>query len=201
MPLRSVKMKRFILGFQRRVWCPKWTPLSRSWRVVTTAMAVSSPCRRAGAPTYGCRAPSLSTLPGAPCMHLPDESGPWCLPGHGVTGVRAREVRPWWTCWCPAYLPLRRRRIRARTVVHSAADHRAPSSTGAAAGRHDRGDQHHAPGVTENEGRPRRRVVGLLVVALLGLLPLVGPASATSAWAAPAGSGDDEVGTSTGGWP
>src|SRR5918994_6955137 len=39
MPLRSVKMKRFILGFQRRVWCPKWTPLSRSWRVVTTAMA------------------------------------------------------------------------------------------------------------------------------------------------------------------
>src|ERR671920_241975 len=38
MPLRSVKMKRFILGFQRRVWCPKWTPLSRSWRMVTTAM-------------------------------------------------------------------------------------------------------------------------------------------------------------------
>src|SRR6478736_1233978 len=31
-------MKRFILGFQRRVWCPKWTPLSRSWRMVTTAM-------------------------------------------------------------------------------------------------------------------------------------------------------------------
>src|SRR5690625_1200328 len=39
MPLRSVKMKRFILGFHRRVWCPKWTPLSRSWRMVTTAMA------------------------------------------------------------------------------------------------------------------------------------------------------------------
>src|SRR5690606_29337029 len=33
-----VMMKRFILGFQRRVWCPKWTPLSRSWRMVTTAM-------------------------------------------------------------------------------------------------------------------------------------------------------------------
>src|SRR3954451_2876180 len=38
MPLRSVMMKRFIFGFQRRVWCPKWTPLSRSWRMVTTAM-------------------------------------------------------------------------------------------------------------------------------------------------------------------
>jgi len=36
--LRSVRMKRFIFGFQRRVWCPKWTPLSRSWRMVTTAM-------------------------------------------------------------------------------------------------------------------------------------------------------------------
>ena len=42
MPLRSVKMKRFIFGFQRRVWCPKWTPLSSSWRMVTTAMAFVS---------------------------------------------------------------------------------------------------------------------------------------------------------------
>src|SRR5450759_695900 len=36
MPLRSVKMNRFIFGFHRRVWCPKWTPLSSSWRMVTT---------------------------------------------------------------------------------------------------------------------------------------------------------------------
>ena len=36
MPLRSVKMKRFIFGFQRRVWCPKWTPLSSSCFMVTT---------------------------------------------------------------------------------------------------------------------------------------------------------------------
>src|SRR6478736_8570462 len=28
-PLRSAKMKRRILGFQRRVWCPKWTPAAR----------------------------------------------------------------------------------------------------------------------------------------------------------------------------
>ncbi|GAB3801403.1 hypothetical protein GCM10027605_18780 [Micromonospora zhanjiangensis] len=40
MPLRSVKMKRFIFGFHRRVWCPKWTPLSSNWRMVTTAMVV-----------------------------------------------------------------------------------------------------------------------------------------------------------------
>src|SRR5689334_16186651 len=33
-------MNRFIFGFQRRVWCPKWTPLSSSWRMVTTAMVV-----------------------------------------------------------------------------------------------------------------------------------------------------------------
>src|SRR6185437_14686775 len=36
MPLRSVKMYRFIFGFQRRVWWPKWTPLSRSCFMVTT---------------------------------------------------------------------------------------------------------------------------------------------------------------------
>src|ERR1044071_7584693 len=42
MLLRSVRMKRFIFGFQRRVWCPKCTPLSRSWRIVTTAMPLSS---------------------------------------------------------------------------------------------------------------------------------------------------------------
>src|SRR6188472_1436975 len=40
MPLRSVRMKRLTFGFHLRVWCPKWTPLSSSWRMVTTAMAV-----------------------------------------------------------------------------------------------------------------------------------------------------------------
>ena len=38
MPLRSVKMKRRIFGFQRRVWWPKWTPASRSSRIVTAGM-------------------------------------------------------------------------------------------------------------------------------------------------------------------
>src|SRR5260221_5493857 len=39
MPPRSVKMKRFIFGFQRRVWCPKWTPASRSSFMETTGMS------------------------------------------------------------------------------------------------------------------------------------------------------------------
>src|SRR5438105_9609926 len=38
MPDRSVKMKRRIFGFQRRVWWPKWTPASSSSRMETTAM-------------------------------------------------------------------------------------------------------------------------------------------------------------------
>jgi len=37
MPPRSPKMKRFIFGFQRRVWWPKWTPASKSSRMLTTA--------------------------------------------------------------------------------------------------------------------------------------------------------------------
>src|SRR6478672_1092653 len=36
MPLRSVKMNRFIFGFQRRVWWPKCTPLSSSCFMETT---------------------------------------------------------------------------------------------------------------------------------------------------------------------
>src|SRR3954451_8923654 len=35
MPPRSVKMKRRIFGFQRRVWWPKWTPASSSSRMPT----------------------------------------------------------------------------------------------------------------------------------------------------------------------
>ena len=34
-PLRSAKMNGFILGFQRRVWWPKWTPASSSCRIET----------------------------------------------------------------------------------------------------------------------------------------------------------------------
>src|SRR5687768_15446214 len=45
-PLRSMKMKRFIFGFQRRAWCPKWTPDSSSCFIVTTGMASFLPCIR-----------------------------------------------------------------------------------------------------------------------------------------------------------
>ena len=34
-PLRSAKMNGRILGFQRRVWWPKWTPASSSCRIET----------------------------------------------------------------------------------------------------------------------------------------------------------------------
>jgi hypothetical protein len=40
-PLRSMKMNRFIFGFHRRAWCPKWTPDSKSCFIVTTANAFS----------------------------------------------------------------------------------------------------------------------------------------------------------------
>src|SRR3954468_18293430 len=43
MPPRSPKMKRRILGFQRRVWCPKCTPDSSSSRMPTSAIE-SLPC-------------------------------------------------------------------------------------------------------------------------------------------------------------
>src|SRR5438105_6820834 len=42
MPLRAVKMYGRILGFQRLVWCPKWTPASSSCFRVTWATFVTS---------------------------------------------------------------------------------------------------------------------------------------------------------------
>ena len=44
MPLRSPKMYSFIFGFQRRTWCPKWTPASSSSFIVTETK-LSSPSR------------------------------------------------------------------------------------------------------------------------------------------------------------
>src|SRR5919197_3134358 len=41
MPLRSPKMKRRILGFQRRVWWPKCTPASSSSLIPTWAIGAS----------------------------------------------------------------------------------------------------------------------------------------------------------------
>src|SRR6266571_1964628 len=66
MPLRSVRMNRFILGFQRRVWWPKWTPLSRSCLMVTTGVIPVSPSCSCAVP----RAPARSVRPGAR-THVP----------------------------------------------------------------------------------------------------------------------------------
>src|SRR3954452_14828942 len=46
MPLCSPWMNRFIFGFHRRVWCPKWTPASMSCFMVTTASAIDVPVLR-----------------------------------------------------------------------------------------------------------------------------------------------------------
>src|SRR5437016_9330597 len=42
MPPRSAKMKRRILGFQRRVWWPKWTPASSRSRIETAPAFVET---------------------------------------------------------------------------------------------------------------------------------------------------------------
>ena len=67
MPLRSVKMKRFIFGFQRRVWCPKWTPLSSSCFMETTWLVatVGLPFLRAAARVRAALTP-LGCLAAAP---------------------------------------------------------------------------------------------------------------------------------------
>ena len=36
--LRAPKMKGRILGFQKRVWCPKWTPACNMSRMLTAAI-------------------------------------------------------------------------------------------------------------------------------------------------------------------
>src|SRR5690349_345126 len=38
---RSPKMNGAIFGFQKRVWCPKWTPASSICRIDTPAIKVS----------------------------------------------------------------------------------------------------------------------------------------------------------------
>src|SRR4051812_10009821 len=106
MPLRSVMMKRFILGFQRRVWCPKWTPLSRSWRMVTTAMPLVSFCFGPGhacapepvfssMPWAGARGPDARARPDPALDHsnfgTEDRRPPAKEPEE--TGVRSQPVR------------------------------------------------------------------------------------------------------------
>src|SRR5690606_22300841 len=57
MPLRWVKMKGFIFGFQRRVWWPKCTPASSSWSRPTSAMSCFLFSWGRCTPRSGCAAP------------------------------------------------------------------------------------------------------------------------------------------------
>src|SRR3954451_11060554 len=78
MPPRSVKMKRFIFGFQRRVWWPKWTPASSNCFMETTGM---------GAPFYGfdCGTPAAPGGSRTSAGHRP----PWDL--HRVGGTESAD--------------------------------------------------------------------------------------------------------------
>src|SRR3954468_8318580 len=114
MPLRSVKMKRFIFGFQRRVWCPKWTPLSSSWRIVTTAMVV--PFR------FGCRGGRVASALTPPAHRTPE--GPAVAPRptgvHGRSGgVRSRLAE---ANRCPQCTRATHRRTRCNALGRRSVD-------------------------------------------------------------------------------
>src|SRR5579885_2271390 len=96
MPPRSVKMNRFIFGFQRRVWWPKWTPDSSSSFMETTGMRApfSVRLRFAGGSRVeaGLRArppPTEVALPGRRNTERPE----WYRPRLLVPSGQGREVR------------------------------------------------------------------------------------------------------------
>src|SRR3954462_3824732 len=125
-PLRSVRMKRFIFGFQRRVWWPKWTPDSSISFMVTTGMPTSSWFFRAHGDSHRRARPRLSRtgrVTGSPwcpgvAAQRPDrrEAGtdrgwPPTFPRGGRR--RAREVSPNFGLRGLAYLVQEERRARA----------------------------------------------------------------------------------------
>ena len=69
MPLRSAKMNGFIFGFQRRVWCPKWTPASSSWRIDAVGTVTSCGSLPPRIPVGGRRRAVVARLPD---RHRPD---------------------------------------------------------------------------------------------------------------------------------
>src|SRR6185437_13321908 len=81
--LRTPKMYGPMLGFQRRVWWPKWTPASSSWRRVNSGIAMGV-CF----PVSGCAS-------AGPCLAAPDPQAP----GEHLTWTK-REMRP--ACELPA---------------------------------------------------------------------------------------------------
>ena len=82
MPPRSPKMNRRILGFQRRVWWPKWTPASSSSRMVTAdtrnppdRLGVNFRRRRSGVPRCGTPPARRSSTGSRDVGNRPDDSG------------------------------------------------------------------------------------------------------------------------------
>src|SRR4051794_35491708 len=96
MPLRSVKMNRFIFGFQRRGWGPEGTPPVGRWFFLVAAIFGSLVCARPPAALLGCDAGTGwcaalasggATHPAIACR---DRGGG---PPRG-SGMRTREVDP-----------------------------------------------------------------------------------------------------------
>src|SRR5215212_6863897 len=130
MPLRSVKMKRFIFGFQRRVWCPKWTPLSSSCFMLTTAIAASLFCARppaahlgssrapGGAPPWRPAAPHTRRLPAgtevATAPRWREEDARSHPVGTGRTGKHTRRRE----ALSPADRPVHRQRSSGPRLAH-----------------------------------------------------------------------------------
>src|ERR671926_246295 len=94
MPLRAPKMYGFIFGFQRFVWCPKWTPASSScfmvmalpcvWRAAFIASEGAAWVAPQGALVDGTRqnGTGFPSAPRPPPREL-DELAVVAAPGHG----------------------------------------------------------------------------------------------------------------------
>src|SRR4051794_8585820 len=175
MPLRSVKMNRFIFGFQRRVWCPKWTPLSSSCFMLTAAMPCRPSVLRAprGLPSSVDAAPG-GDRPGVLQHHTSGGCPPgprWRLPRRAA-GRRTREVDPSQTDRTTS-IPAPRR-APPRAIRPSTGGHR---------GLLPSGPRPRVDGV-----RARLLLVAVLVPALLAPVPAVAeasPAVPAAAWGWP----------------
>src|SRR5690606_3825554 len=102
MPLRSAKMNFRIFGFQRLVWCPKWTPASRSClrsisciRSIASTMGFASTAltrtvAREGTPTARPAMSVIRPLGSTPSRSTLRELEP--LARAGLTGLLAFEL-------------------------------------------------------------------------------------------------------------
>src|SRR4051812_26827662 len=179
MPLRSVKMNRFIFGFQRRVWCPKWTPLSSSCFMLTTAI-VQPFCMRG--PARGPRSSVVAATgwrpPWRPAAPLPRR-----LPAWGLAGTEVATAPP-----CGG-----KENARSRPVADGSHDHhtccRGVPSQGDRPST-DRAGGTGAAGCSANVDGVRARL--LLVALCLALVPVPAaaePADPAAPWTWPLAGG------------